>query len=366
MARFLPKEEFTFADILLLPGKPSIEMAEESVISLTSQLSKNIKIEMPIVSANMMNVTEAEMAIVMAEAGGIGIIHEFMDEERQIAEVKKVKRKNLLVGAAVFSFGDKVMKQIKALKKVGCDVVVIDSANAHNLRVLELVQKAKREIKVELIAGNVATGEAVRDLAQAGVDGVKVGIGPGSHCTTRIVTGFGRPQLSVIQECSQAAKRYKIPIIADGGLSSSGDIVKALALGADTVMLGGLLAGTEQSPGKKVSKNGRLYMESWGNCTREAIDWRALKTDFAGSLKKLLKSLLLEAPRGGRKNDILEEGVGGLIEYKGEADGVLTDLVAGIRRGLWYGGAKNIKHLQKITKFVRVSPVSLEEAKARI
>jgi IMP dehydrogenase len=366
MAKFLPKEEFTFADILLLPGKPPIEIAEEGVINLSSQFSRNIKLSVPIVSANMMNVTEADMAITMARRGGIGVIHEFMDEEKQIEEVKKVKSKKLLVGAAVFSFGEKVIKQIKALKKADCDVVVIDSANAHNLRVLETVRRVKKEIGVELVVGNVATGEAVKDLAKAGADGVKVGIGPGSHCTTRIVTGFGRPQLSVIQECSQVAKKYKIPIIADGGIGSSGDIVKALALGADTVMLGGLLAGTEQSPGKKIWKNGHLYKESWGNCTREAIEWRAFRLDFLGSLKRLIKSLLLETPQKKKINDVLEEGVGGLIEYKGEAEDILAELVAGVRRGLWYGGAKSIKELQEITKFVRVSAVSLDEAKARI
>lgn len=365
MAKYFSKEEITFSDILLLPGRASIEVAEEGVIELQTKLTKKIGLKIPIVSANMMNVTESEMAIAMARAGGIGIIHEFMDEERQIGEVRKVKDLDLSVGAAVFSFGDKVKKQIKALNKVGCDVVVIDSANAHNDRVLKLVKEIKREMAVELIVGNVASGDAIKDLVKAGADAVKVGIGPGSHCTTRVVTGFGRPQLSAIIECSSIAKRLGTPIIADGGISSSGDAVKALALGANTVMIGGMFSGTEQSPGRKVRKNGRVYKESWGNCTKEALQKEDFSTNLLKNTRNLIKTLILGSPSL-KKEEILEEGVGGLFEYKGDVRTVIDQLVGGIRRGLWYGGARNIKELQKITKYVRVSAASLVEAKPRI
>lgn len=358
------KNEFTFDDILLIPNKSEYEMAEENKIDLSTHLTKELSLKVPIVSANMSTVTESQMAIKIAELGGIGIIHQFMDEERQILEVKKVKDKNLMVGAAVFSYGKTIYNQVKKLAKAGCDVVVIDSANAHNLYVLNLVRKIKKDIKIQLIVGNVVTKEAVSDLAKAGADGIKIGIGPGSHCTTRIVTGFGRPQLSTIIECAKAAQKYGVPIIADGGINFSGDAVKALALGANSVMIGGLLAGTKESPGEIINKDGNLYKHTWGNCTKEAYGWLEVHKNIYNNIKIFIKKII-------RKDNVysdpfVEEGVDGIVEYKGESTRIINQIIGGIRRGYWYGGAKNIKTLQKKSNYVLVSSSSLTEAGPRI
>jgi len=367
MKKDLSKEEFTFDDILLLPGNPTIELAEEKIIDISSSLTKKIKLKVPLVSSNMSNVTESEMAIELAIVGGIGIIHQFMEKERQLEEVRKVKNQNLLVGAAVFSFGNEVISQIKALKKIGCDVVLIDSANAHNNRVIKLVKDIKKEIDCELIVGNVVTSEATRDLIRVGVDGIRVGIGPGSHCTTRVITGFGRPQLSAIMECAQVAKKYKVPIMADGGVKSPGDVVKALALGADTVMLGGMLTGTDKSPGKVFKRKGKFYKESWGNCTDKAYRWTFPKGKIRQITKSAIRRIIPKRNlRVEEDIDFVEEGVSALIEYKGEVRQILNQIKGGVRRGLWYGGAKNINNLQKKVKVIHITPSSLQEAQASI
>lgn len=366
MASIGKKEEFTFADVLLLPGKSKIEMDEEGDIDLTTNLTKKIKLDIPIVSANMSGVTESEMAIAMAKMGGIGIIHQFMPKERQLEEVRKVKEDNLLVGAAL-SYGEGVLKHAKVLEKLGCDLIVVDSANAHNLKVIDLVKKLKKKTKCQIVAGNIASKKAAKDLIKAGVDGLKVGIGPGSHCTTRIVTGFGRPQLSTIIECAKEAKKKGLPVIADGGIEASGDIVKALALGADTVMIGGLLVGTDQSPGRVIRKDGEYYKKTLGNCTEEVSHFTRQRRVFVSWGKAFLKKLLYgQKMPSDKKTPFIEEGVGGLVKYKGDAEKIVSQLAGGIRRGFWYGGASNLSDLQKTAKFIRVSAASLQENEPRI
>ena len=367
MATFNPTEEFTFADVLLLPGKSRIEIAEESIIDLSTNLTKGIKLEIPIISANMPGVTESDMAIAMSKMGGLGIIHQFMDNRRQLEEVRKVKKHNLFVGAAVYSYGDDIIKQAKALIKAGCDLIVVDSANAHNERAINLVKELKRRIGCELIVGNIVSGEAALALIKAGADGIKVGIGPGSHCTTRIVTGHGRPQLSAIKECAQVAKKYGIPVIADGGIGFSGDIVKALALGASAVMLGGLLAATDQAPGKIIKKKGLYYKKTLGNCTEEAALLSKQKETLIFRMKGLLKRFIYAKDQTlSHREFFIEEGVGRLVEYKGDVRRIVGQLVGEVRRGLWYGGATSISELQKKAKFIRVSAASLQENEARI
>lgn len=356
--------EFTFDDILLLPGKAKIELAEEAAIDTSSYLTNKIKLSTPIVSANMATVTESAMAISMARAGGIGIIHQFMDSKQQIDEVTKVKKEGLLVGAAVFSFGEKIEEQIHKLTKAKCDVVVIDSANAHNSRVLKLIRDVKKETNVQLIVGNIATPDAAIDLIKAGADGLKIGIGPGSHCTTRLVTGFGRPQLSTVYECAKAAKKFGIPIIADGGIITSGDAVKAIAFGASTVMIGGLLAGTDDSPGELFRKSGKYYKKTWGNCTQEAYTWTFSARNLSSKIKSTIKRFLVDDEQ--EKDAFVEEGVEGITEYKGKTEHTIRQVAGGIRRGLWYGGAINIKEFQKNVKFVNVTQASNNESRARI
>ncbi len=358
-------QEFTFDDVLLVPGKSKFELAEENTIEISSYLTNKIRIKNPVVSANMATVTETDMAITMADLGGVGIIHQFMDYERQLKEVKKAKSRSEIVGAAVFSYGNKILEHSLNLKRSGCDVLVVDSANAHNKQAMDLIYQIKKRVKIPLIAGNVATAEAVKDLVKIGVDGVKVGIGPGSHCTTRLVTGFGRPQLSTIKDCVSVGKKYGIPIMADGGIRTPGDAVKAIAFGASTVMIGGMFAGTKQSPGDLIKKNGALYKMSWGNCTNEAYKWTFSKENIKSQIKKIIKTYLY-SQREDLSSSFLEEGVSGLIEYKGDVEKIFLEIAGGIRRGLWYGGAKDIKEFQKKIKYVLITNSTLQENKARI
>lgn len=358
-------QEFTFDDVLLIPGKSNVELAEEGIIDTTSSLTKKIKLKNPIISANMATVTESDMAITMAKMGGLGVIHQFMDNETQLDEVKKVKKGGYMVGAAVFSYGSKILDHTVNLQKAGCDIIFVDSANAHNKQAIELISKIKNKLKIEVVAGNIATSEAVRDLAACGVDGIKVGIGPGSHCTTRLITGFGRPQLSTIEECVKAAKRYNIPIIADGGIKTPGDAVKAIAFGADSVMVGGMLAGTDESPGKLVRKNGKLFKESWGNCTNNAYRWTFSKENIKSQIKMIIKKYLLD-DKDKLYSTFVEEGVTGLVEYNGSAEKVFTEISGGIRRGIWYGGGVGIKDFQKKVRYVLISNSTAEENRARI
>jgi IMP dehydrogenase len=218
----------------------------------------------------MDTVTESKMAIAMAQEGGIGIIHRFLSIEKQVDEIAKVKKQNFIVGAAL---GVKdAIERARALIKAGVDVLVLDIAHGHNERALETIKLLKKKFKsIDIVGGNVATKHGVLDLIHAGADAVKIGIGPGAACTTRIVTGVGVPQLSAIIEAAEAAKKFNVPIIADGGIKNSGDMAKALAAGASTVMVGNLLAGAEESPGDHVFEDGVGYKFYRGMASRGVI-----------------------------------------------------------------------------------------------
>ncbi len=383
MLKFLKEKEMSlftevsFDDVLLLPQQSKIPVEKDKQIDISTFLTKQIKLKIPIISAGMPQVTEWEMAKTLASLGGIGMIHPFMKREEQIWQVQKVKSESLKVGAYIYDGWEKkeLLGHIKKLIAAKVDVVCIDTYHAFNYRTLKTINLIKRTFpSLPVIAGNVATKSAVRALAKAGADAIKVGIGPGSHCTTRIVTGFGRPQLSAIAECSKTANKYKIPIIADGGIKNSGDIVKALAFGASTVMIGGLLAGCDEAPGKVVWKKGRKYKKSWGSCTRKAIsnEKESLKDNLkriAFSVKNILKNSLLEGRRENEddsRNNFFEEGVGGLVPYKGKAETVISQLAKGVKRGLWYGGARNIKELQQKKQYVVISSLTFSENLPRL
>ncbi|MFN4212830.1 MAG: guanosine monophosphate reductase [Microgenomates group bacterium] len=361
---FTKKEELTFDDILLLPGKSKIPLEDDYKIDISTWLTKRTKIKIPIISAGMVSVTEWEMAEVLARNGGIGAIHSFLTREEQIRQVKKVKKNNLLVAACVYEGWSDLFNHIKKLYEAKLDVLVIESYHAYNSKLFNIVREIKKRFsKLDIIVGNVVTKEATEYLCKAGADAIKVGIGSGSHCTTRIVTGFGRPQLSAIFECYKIAKKFGVPIIADGGIRSTGDIIKALIFGANAVMIGGLLAGYKQSPGKLIIKKGIKYKESFGSCTLNAVN---KNTEFKISriikIKNFLKNFLLNKREIKEEfNDFLEEGVGGLIKYKGDVTFLIKDIVKSIKRGLWYAGAMNIKELQKKSNFVIVSTSTIKE-----
>lgn len=470
------KNEFplglSYDDVLLEP-KYSVIKSRKNV-SLKTDLTKNIKINLPIVSANMDTVTESKMAIALAQMGGIGIIHRFMTIERQIEEIKKVKRftnyvidnpftlspdqtinnyeqlaadtgingfpvvnkngilmgivtrrdvafqtnknkiikevmtpqselitakpgisleeaKNLfskhrieklplvdkknklvgliaakdikktisfpnasrdkrgqlLVGAAIGVSGD-FIERAEELIKNHADILVLDIAHGHSALAIEALKTLKRKCpKQEVITGNVATPEGVRDLIKAGADAIKVGVGPGSACTTRIVAGAGVPQLSAVLNCAAAAKKSGVPIIADGGIRYPADVVKALAAGATTVMIGNLLAGTDEAPGVIINKSGRRYkfyrgMASFGaNISRRALDTND-------------DNLLYD--------NLMIEGTEGLVPYRGKVQEVIDYLLNGLRSGMSYNNAGTIKDLAKNAKFVRITENSLKES----
>jgi IMP dehydrogenase len=236
--KLITSPSLTFDDVLLKPGYAGFSRSE---IDLKSKLTKKIELESPVVSAPMDMVTESELAIALALVGGIGIIHRNLTIKDQSAEVGKVKQKGLIVGAAVGS-SPGYEKRVQALVEAGVDVIVVDSAHGYSKFVIDAVKFIKKQHKVEVIAGNIATAEGANALIDAGADALRVGMGPGAICTTRIVSGMGVPQLTAIIETASVANQHKIPVIADGGINYFGDITKALAAGASTVMMGRLFA----------------------------------------------------------------------------------------------------------------------------
>ena len=339
------REALTFDDVLLVPQKSNVSPGK---VSTQTFLTKRIKLDIPILSAAMDTVTESPMAIALAKAGGLGIIHKNMTAQQQASEVKKVKAKKLLCGASV-SVGDEAIARAKFLADAGVDAIVIDVAHGHYYKVAETIKALKKLIgkKVVIIGGNVATGQATSDLIKAGVDVVKVGVGPGSICTTRIIAGIGVPQLTAVMDAVAAARKTKTPIIADGGIKFSGDLVKALAAGASAVMLGGLLAGTDEAPGKLLTVNGQRVKTYRGMGSIDAM-------------QKGSKDRYLQGDKSGK--ELIAEGVVGHVPYKGSVDNVISQLIGGLRQGLGYCGSKDITELWKKAEFVKISPAGLKES----
>lgn len=457
----------TFDDVLLLPGKSDVLPRE---VNISTQLTKKIKLNIPLMSAGMDTVTESRMAIAMAREGGIGVIHKNMSIEEQALEVDRVKRsehgiitdpfylspvhsvsdalelmeryhisgvpitndKGKLVGiitnrdirferdttkkidevmtkeklvtantdismdealevmkkykieklplvdedfmlsglitikdieksiehpnsakdesgrllaAAAVGVTQDMMDRVRALVKAKVDIIVVDTAHGHSSGVLEAIKKIKSEYPdLQVIAGNIATGEAALDLIKAGVDAIKVGIGPGSICTTRVVTGIGVPQITAIMNCAKVAKEHGIPVIADGGIKYSGDITKAIACGADIVMVGSLFAGTNESPGEEELYEGRRFKVYRGMGSMGAMNAGSKDRYFQEGAKKLVP-----------------EGVEGRVPYRGPLGDVAYQLMGGLRAGMGYVGAANIKELQKKSKFVKITGAGLIE-----
>jgi IMP dehydrogenase len=471
-------EGLTFDDVLLVPKRSSV--ASRAAVNTSARLTRRIPLAIPIVSANMDTVTESAMAIAMARAGGLGVIHRFMPVERMAAEVKRVKRAEsyivekpatiaptaavgeareamdsqgiggllvmeggellgllttrdvllapdpqapvatvmtprakivtvtapgksdletarrllhehrieklplvdahghivglitaqdiikiqehplatkdakgrLRVGAAVGARPSD-LERAEACAAAGADALVVDIAHGHSDHALQMVRELKARFpEAEVIAGNVATAEGVRDLAEAGADAVKVGVGSGSICITRVVTGFGVPQLTAIMDCAEAARELGVPLIADGGVRNSGDLTKALAAGADTVMIGSLLAGTEESPGASVVRDGQRFKVVRGmasltaNVDRQAMEQGDARVD----------------PEDWER--VVPEGVEAVVPYRGAVDDILHQLVGGLRSGLSYSGATTIGELQAQAEFIRITPAGMKESGA--
>lgn len=466
------REGLTFDDVLLVPKRSSI--VTRSQTNLQTKLSKNISLNIPIISANMDTVTESAMAVAMAREGGIGIIHRFLTISEQVNEVLKVKRsgsviienpyfikpdqsvreaisymkekevsgllvtdsdakligiltsrdimfesestklvrdimtsdvvtakpgigvseakkilqenrieklplvdekglvKGLitskdimnadnypaaskdkkgrpLVGSAVGVKGD-FMERTEALLDAGADVIVVDIAHGHSDNALNTVRLIKKAFpNSELIAGNVATAQGAEDLIKSGVDAIKVGVGSGSICITRVITGSGVPQLTAVLDCAKIGKKYDIPIISDGGVRTSGDATKALAAGASTVMVGGMLGGTDESPGSPVMKNGKRFKIYRGMASFYASLGRKSKETGSVSISEDL-------------NDYVAEGVEAMVPYKGSVTDIIKQLTGGIRSGLSYCGANTIQQMQENAEFMKMSRAGFAES----
>ncbi len=462
----------TFDDVLLVPKRSSIRSRRD--VDTTSVLVSGIRLHVPIISANMDTVTESDMAIALAQQGGIGILHRFMPMDQEAELVRRVKRAESLVVQDPITIGEnatvedarkrmaetgvgglmvvnkenrllglvttrdvllanggggpiqRVMTPLERLvvadtnesleearKKLhenrveklplldsegrilglitaqdivkirehpnatkdsrgrlrvgaavgvrpddieragacvdaGADVLVVDIAHGHSDHTIEIVKRLKREFpQTPVIAGNVATADGVRDLAEAGADAVKVGVGAGSICITRVVTGFGVPQLTAVADCAEAARRLNVPIVADGGVRTSGDMTKALAAGANTVMLGSMLAGTEESPGAPIVRQGRRYKVVRGMASLTANVQR------------------LEMDRGEipdeEWSEVVPEGVEALVPYRGSVADILKQMVGGLRSGMSYAGARSIEELWEEAEFVRITNAGIQE-----
>ena len=338
------KEALTFDDVLLLPRFSNI-LPSETDISLS--LTKNIKLKTPFLSSAMDTVTESSMAIAMAKSGGIGIIHRNLDIKKQSKEVEKVKKKNLFVGAAI---GTNIedLKRAKSLLNSGVDLIVIDTAHGHSKKVLEILSKVKKNSKIPICAGNIATAEAAKKLYNSGVDIIKVGIGPGSICTTRMVAGIGVPQITAVMEVSKALKGKNIKIISDGGIKFSGDIAKAIAAGADGIMMGSIFAGTEESPGKKFKVKDKFFKQYRGMGSIGAMS--------AGSSNRYFQKNYKD------KSKFVPEGVEGRVEYKGNVSKIIYQLKGGLRSSMGYVGAKKLNDIKKNAKFIKITKAGFYES----
>lgn len=353
----------TFDDVLLRPRYAGFLRSD---ISLSARLTPRLTLRTPIVSAPMDTVTESGLAIALAEQGGLGIIHRNLSIEEQAKQVRTVKQKGLPVGAAIGS-SPGFEKRVKALADAGVDVLVVDSAHGHALKVITTLAYIKDKYGIDVIAGNVATEEGARALIQAGADALRVGMGPGAICTTRIVSGMGVPQLTAIMETARAAQRHNIPVIADGGIIHSGDIVKALAAGASCVMFGRMLAACEEAPGKTVM----LKPDDVPSRFRSIIDGRGeycfKEYRGMGSVAAMRQGMKIssEDEFHGKsfQNDVLiAEGVEGLVPCSGTVQELIEQLVGGITSGMYYVGARTIAELWETAQFIQITQASLTES----
>ena len=325
--------------MLLEPRKSPVT---RSGADLKTRLTKKLYLDIPVISAAMDTVSEFKMAIALGKLGGMAILHRSCPMEKQVEWVKAAKKAGVKVGAAT---GTADLARAKALAAAGADAIVVDTAHAHNMFAIEGIKKIRKAVKAQLIIGNIATAEAARDLAPY-ADALKVGIGPGSICTTRVVAGIGVPQLSAIMDVVEIAVKKNIPVIADGGMKYSGDIVKALAAGASSVMLGSMLAGSDEAPGKIVKKNGQTYKSYRGMGSLAVMELNE------SSDRYFQKSAQKFVP----------EGVEALTPYKGPVADILAQITGGLRSGMGYIGARTIADMPKQARFVQITAAGLKES----
>ncbi|MGZ0745933.1 guanosine monophosphate reductase [Haloparvum sp. AD34] len=324
------REGLSYDDVLLVPQRSPVESRSE--VDLSTELAPGLELGLPITSAAMDTVTEADLAIALSQEGGLGVIHRFLTLEEMVDEVEAVVDAGEQVGAAL-GIDEDAQARAAALVDAGVDALVVDVAHGHMERCLDVVASLDEEFDVPLVAGNVATTAGAEDLAEAGADCIKVGVGPGSHCTTREVAGAGVPQLTAVLDASEVKERYDVTIIADGGIRTSAGIAKALVAGADAVMLGGLFSGTTEAPGELVEREDGQYKISRGMASREANEERSDKDIQIGA----------------------SEGAAGLTPYRGDVADVVDELAHGVRSGFSYCGARSIDQARANAEFISCS-----------
>ena len=340
------KEALTFDDVTLVPKYSEILPSE---VDTSIKLTDTLKLNIPLLSSAMDTITESKMAIAIAKAGGLGVIHRNLDIKKQIQEIKKVKKQKLLVGAAVGT-GLKEFHRAELIIKEKVDMIVVDTAHGHTKKVSEMIKfiKKKKSKKICLCAGNIATPEAAKFLLKLGVDVIKVGIGPGSICTTRLVAGIGVPQLSAILNVRNGIKNKNVKIISDGGIKYSGDLAKAFAAGADAVMIGSLFSGTDETPGKLIKKNGKLFKSFRGMGSIGAMNKGSADRYFQSKQKNNSK--------------YVPEGVEGFAKYKGKVENIVFKLIGGLKSSMGYLGSKQIKYLRNKPQFVKITKAGFYES----
>ncbi|NLL75190.1 MAG: IMP dehydrogenase [Erysipelothrix sp.] len=352
------KEAYTFDDLLLVPGKSVIVPAQ---VDVRTRLTEKIRLNIPIVSAAMDTVTEDRMAIALSTLGGLGFIHKNMPAEVQAQMVQNVKeapvtsedasvdaKGRLIVGAAV-GVSANTLERVRALVEAGVDIVTVDSAHGHSQGVIETVKAIRAEFAdLDIVGGNIVTAQGATDLIYAGASVVKVGVGPGSICTTRVIAGVGVPQLTAVNDVYSVAKQYNVGVIADGGIKLSGDISKALAAGASCVMLGGLLAGSEETPGDVLEVFGKKVKSYVGMGSLSAMQRGSSDRYFKGGVSELAK--------------LVPEGIEATVPYKGSISDVVYQMMGGVRSGMGYCGCATIDEMHSKAQFVKITGAGLKES----
>jgi len=335
------KEYLTYDDVQILPKYS--EVTHRADCSISTYVTKNWELRIPIVSSPMDTVTECTMAQEMNELGGLGIIHRFMGIHEQADHVGRV---TLGPSSAAIGVTGDFVERAQELVQSGCKILCMDVAHGHHKLVKESIRRIKNEVtgQFDILVGNIATRESARDLCEWGVDGLRIGIGAGSLCSTRIQTGVGVPMVSSIRDCVSVADDYNVPCMADGGIRSTGDVCKGLGAGADTVMLGSLLSGTKESPGM-ITKTG-----IWPNET--------LQKKYRGSA-----SLESKTDRGESKN---VEGVSRYTPYKGKVRRIITDIIDGLQSSMSYVGASSLEEFHSKCELIKVTNAGVVEAKPHL
>lgn len=338
------KEGLSYDDVLLIPRYSEVESRSE--VDLTTKISPNLTLKIPLITTKMDSVTGVKMARTIGKIGGIGILPRFETIDSQAQKVKEASEGGVKVAAAI-GIKDGFEERAIALVNAGAIAIDIDVAHGHMKRTIEATKKVRQLFgeKITIFSGITSTYECARDLYRAGADCVLVGVGAGSICITRLMTGFGVPSITALMETSKAAKQFKKTFAPDAGIRNSGDIVKALATGASAIVGGNIFAGTDETPGKTIIKNGIRYKEYNGSASKQE-KIKQVKKDSSDKNSDYVKQI---------------EGVEGYIKYKGPVEGVVDGILTGVRSGLSYAGARNIPELWRKARFIKISPLSFYE-----